>query len=409
MEPSTFHEYEWAVERHIAPLIGAVHLRDLSSEAVDRCLTALVADVGNGKARLRGRWARLVRKVLSTAMDDAVRRGRIPRNPVAMSQPPKRSTVRTRMLRRLEELSTIPGSRGGPSAVGGVPSALVTWLRRGELLGLRWQHVDLGAGDDRGRATARGRVGPAAAEGSQDGGKPSRAGGRSGTMALPEKHRVAQSDEATFAGRVWQARISCSRPSLAGGSTGAVGRSGVQAREPRHEPQAAKGDCPRRGRPVRVDGDEEAWVAVKREVVRRRLWTVYWAGDLVRVEVGVLAAGEVVGTPASRRRSPAESESQQRRRFARIDLDDDHWLGLRTAPLDVGLTGSRLATSARSSRLPRTTPGGDPSRTWSPWEVSAGLDVLDRQRWIAAHAGSFQVRSSALTRALRHARSRPDR
>jgi hypothetical protein len=43
VEPSTFHQYEWAVERHIVPLIGAVRLRDLSPETVDRWLTALVA------------------------------------------------------------------------------------------------------------------------------------------------------------------------------------------------------------------------------------------------------------------------------------------------------------------------------------------------------------------------------
>ena len=35
VEPSTFDQYEWAVRRHVVPLIGSVQLRDLSPEVVD--------------------------------------------------------------------------------------------------------------------------------------------------------------------------------------------------------------------------------------------------------------------------------------------------------------------------------------------------------------------------------------
>lgn len=116
----------------------------------------------------------------------------------------------------------------------------------------------------------------------------------------------------------------------------------VEARERRNEERAAKVDGPRRGRPVRIDVDDEAWATVKREALRRRYVLVWVIGDLVRSEVEALAFGEAVGTPASRRRrSPGESTLQPRRRFARIDVDDEHWVGLRTAAFDVGLTVGR--------------------------------------------------------------------
>lgn len=101
-------------------------------------------------------------------------------------------------------------------------------------------------------------------------------------------------------------------------------------------------DGPRRGRPVRIDVDEEAWATVKREAVRQRLRLVLWLGDLVRIEVEGLAAGQVTGTPASRRRrSPGEGEPTPFRRFVHVDVDDDHWLDLRAAALDAEVSVGR--------------------------------------------------------------------
>lgn len=93
---------------------------------------------------------------------------------------------------------------------------------------------------------------------------------------------------------------------------------------------------------MRVEVDDKAWAAVKREAVHRRLWLVWWIGNMVRIEVDAIAAREVTGTPSSRRRrSPGESAPRTRRRFARIDIDDEHWIALRTVALDAGLTVGR--------------------------------------------------------------------
>ncbi len=98
----------------------------------------------------------------------------------------------------------------------------------------------------------------------------------------------------------------------------------------------------RRGRAVRIEVDDGAWATVKREAVCRRRWLVSWLGDLIRIEVEGVAAGEVTGTPASRRRrSPGEGEPSPRSRFVRIDVADDIWLGLRAAALEAGVPVGR--------------------------------------------------------------------
>ena len=76
VEPSTFDQYRWAVSRHIVPLIGAVRLGDLRAEVIDAWLVRLsVAPAGGGKPRLGATSSRLVRKVLSMALEEAVQRG----------------------------------------------------------------------------------------------------------------------------------------------------------------------------------------------------------------------------------------------------------------------------------------------------------------------------------------------
>ncbi len=81
----------------------------------------------------------------------------------------------------------------------------------------------------------------------------------------------------------------------------------------RLERRAVSADGSRRGRPVRIDVDDGAWAALKREAVRRRLWLVWWVGELIRLEVEALESGRVSGRPSTRRRrSPGEDDPQPR-------------------------------------------------------------------------------------------------
>ncbi|MFN7148149.1 MAG: hypothetical protein ACK4V6_01580 [Microthrixaceae bacterium] len=116
----------------------------------------------------------------------------------------------------------------------------------------------------------------------------------------------------------------------------------VERERRRAERRVVSADGSRRGRPVRIEVDDEAWAVLKREAVRRRVWLVWWLGDLVRVESEALAAGSVSGPPSSRRRrSPGEGDPMPQRRFLRVDVDDDRWAGLRAAATEAGLTVGR--------------------------------------------------------------------
>jgi uncharacterized protein YhaN len=110
----------------------------------------------------------------------------------------------------------------------------------------------------------------------------------------------------------------------------------------RAERRVVSADGSRRGRPVRIEVDDEAWAVLKREAVQRRLWLVWWLGELIRVEVESLASGDVSGRPSSRRRrSPGEGDPVPRQRFLRVDVDDRQWSTCRLAALAQGLTVGR--------------------------------------------------------------------
>jgi hypothetical protein len=116
----------------------------------------------------------------------------------------------------------------------------------------------------------------------------------------------------------------------------------VERERRRAERRVVSADGSRRGRPVRIEVDDVAWAVLKREAVQRRVWLVWWLGDLIRVESDALVAGSVTGRPSSRRRrSPGEGDPMPRRRFLRVDVDDDRWAALGAAAMEAGLTVGR--------------------------------------------------------------------
>lgn len=131
------------MRRHIVPLLGAVRLGDLTAEVVDDWVAELcVADPG-GRRRLGPTSARLVRKVLSMALEEAVQRGQLRRNPVVLTQPPRRDRAGTNLSWTLEDARRFLRAAAGHRVYAAFHLCLVTGLRRGEVLALRWDDVDL--------------------------------------------------------------------------------------------------------------------------------------------------------------------------------------------------------------------------------------------------------------------------
>ncbi|MGH3370183.1 MAG: tyrosine-type recombinase/integrase [Nocardioidaceae bacterium] len=206
VEPSTLDQYRWAVRLHIVPLLGAVRLRDLSPEVVDVWVADLVAPaVAEGKPRLGATSARLVRKVLSMALQEAVERGRLPRNPVVLTQPPRRDRSFRKQSWTLDEARRFLAGVREHRLQAAFHLGLVTGLRRGELLGLRWVDVDL----DRCQLAVAQQL-------SVERGRPSLKQLKTetservvtfgpGTAGVLSAHQDRQEAEAAFAGDAWQA------------------------------------------------------------------------------------------------------------------------------------------------------------------------------------------------------------
>lgn len=146
VERSTYDQYAWAVRRHVVPELGAVKLPELTPEVLDGWLARLGRpDRRTGRSPLGATSVRLVRKVLSMACEDAVERGLVGANPVRRTrgpQPADSIPLAWTVHEARRFLSAARGDRLGAAFV----LAMVTGLRRGELLGLRWSDLDLGAG-----------------------------------------------------------------------------------------------------------------------------------------------------------------------------------------------------------------------------------------------------------------------
>jgi integrase len=198
-EPTTYDGYELSVRRHIKPFLGTKILRKLHVEDVERWLRMLERD-GRG---VRTRQFALTR--LRTALRLALKRGHVARNVAELTDMPasnqrKLAPPTTDELRRL--LDVIRGDRLEALVI--LP--LATGFRRGELLGLRWEDIDL---EER-RLTVHARVNRTRQAGLlvRDGAK-TQAGQRS--MVLPDiairalrAQRQRQLDSRILAGARWK-------------------------------------------------------------------------------------------------------------------------------------------------------------------------------------------------------------
>jgi integrase len=128
------------IRRYLQPGLGGIALRDLRPEQLQHFY--------NG-CRAQGRSARTVRychTLLHGALAQAMKNGLVARNVATLVEPPRkdRNEMRTLTLEQLTAhlLPVLAEDRLGAAIL----LAFTTGLRRGELLALRWQDIDLTAG-----------------------------------------------------------------------------------------------------------------------------------------------------------------------------------------------------------------------------------------------------------------------
>lgn len=138
--PNTVDNARWAVEKWIKPYLGAKRLRELAPEDVERLL-AVMAKAGRSR-----RTVVRVKSYLGQMLAAAERRGRVARNVARVAElPATAAPVERRSLTHDEARAVLKAAEGRRLQALFV-CALMLGLRPGELLGLRWDDVDLGDG-----------------------------------------------------------------------------------------------------------------------------------------------------------------------------------------------------------------------------------------------------------------------
>jgi integrase len=149
---STHYSYARNLRLHVVPRIGATRLDRVDAGTLNGLYAELLAD-GRADGRPGGlspRTVTYVHTILKRSLKDAVRWGRLIRNPADTADPPRPSASMAAepeawpasVLRDFLERSKAYGDRYHPLWV----LMATTGMRRGEALGLRWSDLDLEVG-----------------------------------------------------------------------------------------------------------------------------------------------------------------------------------------------------------------------------------------------------------------------
>jgi integrase len=139
VRPTTFERYEQIVRLHLRPVLGQLKLKNLTSAHV-RGLYRQKLDAG-----LAPRTVQYVHVTLHKALEQAIADGLIPRNATEAVKPPQVRREEMRPLTAKQVRILFDAAKGDRLAALYV-LAVTTGLRQGELLGLKWDDVDLEAG-----------------------------------------------------------------------------------------------------------------------------------------------------------------------------------------------------------------------------------------------------------------------
>lgn len=209
LTPSTALNYRSIIDGRLKPHVGGVRLQEIRPDHIATMLDALREPGANRRGSAKARplsETSLVRtvQVLHTALGAAVKQRQLVHNAADGIVKPKQRRSSSMTVWNAEELGTFLGHASGDRLYPLLRLAAFTGMRRGELLGLRWEHVDL----EQGIVTvvaARVKVGTTMVDGMTK----TTTGQRRididpGTVAALKSWRTAQKAERLAAGPAWQ-------------------------------------------------------------------------------------------------------------------------------------------------------------------------------------------------------------
>ena len=195
VKPSTFEGYELMIRNHIKPALGHKKLKVLAPDHVQYFYQQKL------EAGLAPGTVRVMHGILHRALEQAVKWGVVPRNVCKATTSPKPNPEEIRPLDSEQAKRFLEASRGDRFEALYV-LAVTAGLRVGELLGLKWEDVDLDAGALRVRRTrSRAKTGPTFTAPKNGKGRQLRLTRRA--VEALKSHKAAQNTERLKAGSLW--------------------------------------------------------------------------------------------------------------------------------------------------------------------------------------------------------------
>lgn len=139
VRPTTIAHYRATVKNHIIPRLGTVAVQKLTPARIQAMYGEMLAE-GKGT-----RTVQLTHLRLQQALSLAVQWNIIARNPCDLVTPPRNQRKELRTWNR-EDVRRFLDVANGDVYAPLWEIALATGMRRGELLGVRWQDIDLARG-----------------------------------------------------------------------------------------------------------------------------------------------------------------------------------------------------------------------------------------------------------------------
>ncbi|HHW61273.1 MAG TPA: site-specific integrase [Syntrophomonadaceae bacterium] len=142
LRPTTYESYEMLIRLYIKPHLGNIPLKKLQANDIQACFIYLLEEGGKDGTGLSRRTVQYTRTVLKAALSQAVREELINKNPVDVTTLPPGEQKEVETFTR-EEVNHFLEVAHKERLYAAFLLAAATGLRRGEILGLHWDDVEL--------------------------------------------------------------------------------------------------------------------------------------------------------------------------------------------------------------------------------------------------------------------------
>lgn len=145
VKPSTLESYRRNLMHHVLPTLGGRNVRDIGPGQLNGLYSQLLSSGRrNGSGGLSAKTVRYIHTIVHKCLSDAMDVGLLATNVAERAKPPRPRASALNEIRfwTPEQLRTFLASVVGHRLEAAWQLSAMTGMRRGEILGLRWQDVD---------------------------------------------------------------------------------------------------------------------------------------------------------------------------------------------------------------------------------------------------------------------------